>query len=51
MKQGGLLKSSRLYRVGEVITDSFISSNAIKHSEKLKGQGGSVKVILRWKEG
>lgn len=51
MKRGGFLQNNRLYRVGEVVMDSFIPPNAIKRSEKLKGQGGSVTVILRWKEG
>lgn len=51
MKRGGFLQNNRIYRVGEVVMDSFIPPNAIKRSEKLKGQGGNVKVILRWKEG
>ena len=51
MKRGGLLKNSRLYRVGEVAMDSCIPPTAIKRSEQLKGQGGNVTVVLRWKEG
>lgn len=51
MKRGGLLKNSRLYRVGEVVMDSCIPPTAIKRSEQLKGQGGNVTVVLRWKEG
>lgn len=51
MKRGGLLKNSRLYRVGEVVTDSFIPLNSLKRSEQLKGLGGNVTVVLRWKEG
>ncbi|WFW85105.1 hypothetical protein [Citrobacter braakii] len=51
MKRGGLLKNSRLYRVGEVVMDSCIPPNAINRSEQLKGQGGNVTVVLRWKEG
>lgn len=50
MKRGGLLKNSRLYRVGEVFMDSCIPSNAIKRREQLKGHGGNVTVVLRWKE-
>ncbi|MDV0597672.1 MULTISPECIES: hypothetical protein [unclassified Enterobacter] len=50
MKRGGLLKSGRLYRVGEVVMDSCIPPNPIKRSEQLKGQGGNVTVVLRWKE-
>lgn len=50
MKRGGLLKSSRLYRVGEVVMDSCIPPNVIKRSEQLKGPGGNVTVVLRWKE-
>ena len=51
MKRGGLLKNSRLYRVCEVVMSSFIPPNAINRSEQLKGQGGNVTVVLRWKEG
>ncbi|MEG1532149.1 MAG: hypothetical protein RR184_11595 [Citrobacter sp.] len=51
MKRGGLLQNSQLYRVGEVVTDSFIPPNFLKRSEKFKGQGGNVTVVLRWKEG
>lgn len=51
MKRGGLLQKSRLYRVGEVVMGSFITPNTIKRSEQLKGQGGNVTVVLRWKEG
>lgn len=51
MKRGGLLKNGRLYRVGEVVMDSCIPPNSIKRSEQLKGQGGNVMVVLRWKEG
>ncbi len=51
MKRGGLLKNGRLYRVGEVVMDSCIPPNPIKRSEQLKGQGGNVTVVLRWKEG
>lgn len=51
MKRGGLLQNSRLYRVGEVVMNSAIPPNAIKRSELLKGQGRTVKVVLRWKEG
>lgn len=51
MKRGGLLKSCRLYRVGEVVMGSLIPPNALKRSEQLKGQGGNVTVVLRWKEG
>ena len=50
MKRGGLLKSSRLYRVGEVVMDSCIPLGAIKRSERFKGHGGNVTVALRWKE-
>ncbi len=51
MKRGGLLKNGRLYRVGEVVMDSYIPPNPIKRSEQLKGQCGNVTVVLRWKEG
>jgi len=51
MKRGGLLQNSRLYRVGEVVMDSCVPLNSIKRSEQLKGQGGNVTVVLRWKEG
>lgn len=51
MKRGGLLKNSRLYRVGEVVMHSFTPPNALKRSEQFKGQGGNVTVVLRWKEG
>ncbi len=51
MKRGGLLKNGRLYRVGEIVMDSCIPPNSIKRSEQLKGQGGNVTVVLRWKEG
>lgn len=51
MKRGGFLQNNRLYRVGEVIMDSFIPPNAIKRSEQLKGQIGIVTVVLRCKEG
>jgi len=50
MKRGGLLKNGRLHRVGEVVMDSCIPLNSIKRSEQLKGQGGNVTVVLRWKE-
>ena len=51
MKRGGLLKSGRFYRVGEVVMDSCIPPNVIKRSEQLKGQSGNVTVVLRCKEG
>lgn len=51
MKRGGLLQSGRLYRVGEVVMGSFTPPNALKRSEQLKGPGGNVTVVLRWKEG
>lgn len=51
MKRGGLLQNSRLYRVGEVVMDSFIPPNALKRSEQLKGQGANVTVVLRWRDG
>lgn len=50
MKRGGLLKNSRLYRVGEVVIDSFITPSNLNRSEQLKVQGGNVTVVLRWKE-
>lgn len=50
MKRGGLLQNSRLYRVGEVVMGSFIPPNARKRSEHLKGHGGNVTVVLRWRE-
>lgn len=31
--------------------NSFTPLNALKRSEKLKGQSGNVTVVLRWKEG
>ncbi|MEG0868194.1 MAG: hypothetical protein RSD49_06935 [Hafnia sp.] len=51
MKRGGLLQNSRLYRVGEVAMGSFIPPNGLNRSGQLKGQGGNVTVVLRWKEG
>lgn len=51
MRRGGLLQNSPHYRVGEAVMDSFIPPKTIKHSEKLKGQGGNVTIVLRWKEG
>lgn len=51
MKRGGLLQNSRPYRVGEVVMGSFIPPNTLNRSEQLKGQGGNVTVVLRWKEG
>ncbi|WP_430992284.1 hypothetical protein [Klebsiella aerogenes] len=51
MKRGGLLQNSRLYRVGEIVMDSFNPPHALKRGEQLKGQGGNVTVVLRWKEG
>lgn len=51
MKRGGLLKSGRFYRVGEVVMDSCIPPNVIKRSEQFKGQSGNVTVVLRCKEG
>jgi hypothetical protein len=51
MKLGGLLQNSPHYRVGEAVMDSFIPPNTINRSEQLKGQGGNVTVLLRWKEG
>ena len=51
MKRGGLLKNGRLYRVGEVVMDSYIPPNPIKRSEQLKGQCGNVTVVLSCKEG
>lgn len=51
MKRGGLLRNSRLYPVGEVVMSSHIPPGALNRSEKLKGQGGNVTVVLRWKEG
>nr|DAM17099.1 MAG TPA: hypothetical protein [Caudoviricetes sp.] len=50
MKRGGLLKNSRLYRVGEVVIGSFIPPSNLNRSEQLKVQGGNVTVVLRWKE-
>lgn len=50
MKRGGLLQNIRLYRVGEVVMGSFIPPNALKRSEQLKGRGGNVTVVLRWRE-
>lgn len=51
MKRGGLLQNRRLYRVGEAAMSSFTPLNALKRSEKLKGQSGNVTVVLRCKEG
>ncbi len=51
MRRGGLLQNSPHYRVGESVMGSFISPNAVKRSEQLKGQGGNVTVVLRWREG
>jgi len=51
MKRGGSLQNSRLYRVGEVVIGSFIPPNALNRSERLKGHGENVTVVLRWKEG
>lgn len=51
MKLGGLLKNSRIYRVGEGVMSSFIPPTTINRSERLKGQGGKVTVVLRRKEG
>ena len=51
MKLGGLLKNSRLYRVGEVAIGSFIPPSTLNRSEQLKGLSGNATVVLRWKEG
>lgn len=50
MKRGGLLRNSRLYRVGEVVMGSFIPPSNLNRSEKLKAQGGNVTVVLRWRD-
>lgn len=51
MKRGGLLQNNRLYRVCDAVIGSFAPPNALNRSEQLKGKGGNVTVVLRWKEG
>lgn len=51
MKRGGLLQNSKLYRVGELVMGSLIPPNTLIRSEQLKGRGGNVTIVLRWKEG